>query len=123
MFEAEVAGLAALRATDAVLSLPVLPVTWPLLCRLVPVTDNLIANGAEPWLIPDVASLPDISPSFRTDPADFQLNKEVLDRGLTNSVRDNDDNFPPEWRLSRRGRATDEHQRRRNFSSASDHSF
>jgi enoyl-CoA hydratase len=44
---------------------------------------------------------------LKPDPTDFQLNKEVLDRGLTNSVRDNDESFPPEWRLSRRGRAAD----------------
>ncbi len=44
---------------------------------------------------------------LKPDPTDFQLNKDVLDRGLTNSVRDNDANFPPEWRLSRRGRADD----------------
>jgi hypothetical protein len=31
----------------------------------------------------------------------------MLDRGLTNSVRDNDENFPPEWRLSHRGRAAE----------------
>jgi len=35
-------------------------------------SDGYLANGAEPWLIPDVASLPDISPSFRTEAADFQ---------------------------------------------------
>ena len=27
--------------------------------------------------------------------------------GLTNSVRDNDERFPPEWRLSQRGRAAE----------------
>jgi enoyl-CoA hydratase/carnithine racemase len=41
---------------------------------------------------------------MRPDEASFELNREMLDRGLTNSVRDNDENFPPEWRLSRRGR-------------------
>jgi 2-oxoglutarate ferredoxin oxidoreductase subunit alpha len=35
-------------------------------------SDGYLANGAEPWLIPSVDSLPDISPTFRTDPADFQ---------------------------------------------------
>ena len=33
---------------------------------------------------------------------------EPLDNGLTNSVRDNDENFPPEWRLSKKGRAAPE---------------
>ncbi len=34
-------------------------------------SDGYLANGAEPWLIPPVDSLPDISPTFRTDPKDF----------------------------------------------------
>ena len=34
-------------------------------------TDGYIANGAEPWLIPDVKSFPDISTKFRTDPNGF----------------------------------------------------
>jgi len=34
-------------------------------------TDGYIANGAEPWLIPSVNSLQDISPKFRTDPNGF----------------------------------------------------
>ena len=44
---------------------------------------------------------------MKPDPASFELTREMLDRGLTNSVRDNDENFPPEWRLSRRGRAAE----------------
>lgn len=35
-------------------------------------TDGYIANGAEPWLIPKLSELPDISPKFATDPATFQ---------------------------------------------------
>ncbi len=31
-------------------------------------TDGYLANGAEPWLLPDVASLPDISVEFATGP-------------------------------------------------------
>lgn len=34
-------------------------------------TDGYIANGAEPWLIPKVESLPDIPVHFRTDVKDF----------------------------------------------------
>lgn len=34
-------------------------------------TDGYLGNGAEPWLIPDVNSLPDISPTFRTNPEGF----------------------------------------------------
>ncbi len=39
----------------------------PVIC----LTDGYLANGAEPWLIPAVSSLPDISPVFRTDPEGF----------------------------------------------------
>jgi len=35
-------------------------------------SDGYLANGAEPWLIPLVGSLPDIAPKFRTDPEGFQ---------------------------------------------------
>ncbi len=31
-------------------------------------TDGALANGAEPWLIPDVATLPSIEPNFATEP-------------------------------------------------------
>lgn len=34
-------------------------------------SDGYLANGAEPWLIPNPSSLPDISPKFRTDPDGF----------------------------------------------------
>ena len=34
-------------------------------------TDGYLANGAEPWLIPDPASLPDIPVQLRTDPNGF----------------------------------------------------
>src|SRR4051812_11080178 len=34
---------------------------------------------------------------MKPDPASFELNREMLDNGLTNSVRDNDERFPPEW--------------------------
>jgi 2-oxoglutarate ferredoxin oxidoreductase subunit alpha len=35
-------------------------------------SDGYLANGAEPWLIPDPKSLPDIDVHFRTDPEGFQ---------------------------------------------------
>lgn len=35
-------------------------------------TDGYIANGAEPWKVPDVASLPDLTVNFRTEPEGFQ---------------------------------------------------
>ncbi len=36
-------------------------------------SDGYIANGQEPWKIPDVASLPKIDVQFRTDPEGFQV--------------------------------------------------
>jgi 2-oxoglutarate ferredoxin oxidoreductase subunit alpha len=40
----------------------------PVICM----TDGYLGNGAEPWLIPDVKSLPDIPVTFHTDPATFK---------------------------------------------------
>ena len=34
-------------------------------------TDGYLANGSEPWLIPDFDKMPDISPKFVTDPEGF----------------------------------------------------
>ena len=34
-------------------------------------SDGYLANGSEPWLIPDIATLPDIPTNFRTDPEGF----------------------------------------------------
>ena len=34
-------------------------------------TDGYLANGAEPWLIPDPSTLPDVRVAFRTDPSGF----------------------------------------------------
>ncbi|MET9626621.1 2-oxoacid:acceptor oxidoreductase subunit alpha [Lentzea sp. NPDC006480] len=35
-------------------------------------SDGAVANGSEPWLIPDVDSLPDLGVAFATDPENFQ---------------------------------------------------
>jgi 2-oxoglutarate ferredoxin oxidoreductase subunit alpha len=34
-------------------------------------SDGYLGNGSEPWLIPDFDTLPDISPTFRTNPEGF----------------------------------------------------
>jgi 2-oxoglutarate ferredoxin oxidoreductase subunit alpha len=34
-------------------------------------TDGYLANGAEPWLLPDTGTLPDVPVRFRSDPAGF----------------------------------------------------
>jgi enoyl-CoA hydratase len=36
------------------------------------------------------------------------VGKEMFDDGLTRSVKDFDSRFPPEWRLSKKGRAAAE---------------
>jgi len=38
-------------------------------------TDGYIANGAEPWMIPDVSKLPSIANHLHTDPATFKAYK------------------------------------------------
>jgi 2-oxoglutarate ferredoxin oxidoreductase subunit alpha len=35
-------------------------------------SDTFLANSSEPWKLPEVDSLPDIDPSFATDPSGFQ---------------------------------------------------
>ncbi len=34
-------------------------------------SDGYIANSSEPWLLPDAKALPDLTPTFRTDPEGF----------------------------------------------------
>ena len=41
---------------------------------------------------------------LKPDPESWELDRERLDEGLNASVRDNDADYPPEWRLSRRDR-------------------
>src|SRR6202166_1274587 len=42
-------------------------------------TDNQLANGAEPWLLPDVSKLPDIKVHLATDPNGFMPYKRDAD--------------------------------------------
>ncbi|MFG1921982.1 enoyl-CoA hydratase/isomerase family protein [Cryptosporangium sp. NPDC048952] len=48
--------------------------------------------------------LESFGPQIRPDRDDFRLDDETMERGLTTSVKDNDEGFPPDWRLSRAGR-------------------
>ncbi|WP_216899970.1 enoyl-CoA hydratase/isomerase family protein [Nocardia alni] len=43
----------------------------------------------------------------RPDESDMMFD-EAMGRGINNAVKDNDAKFPPEWRLSRRGRAQED---------------
>jgi enoyl-CoA hydratase/carnithine racemase len=44
---------------------------------------------------------------LKPDPEAHELDRAALDRGMTDWVRENDERFPPDWRLSQRGRAAD----------------
>jgi enoyl-CoA hydratase len=52
--------------------------------------------------------LESLTPQLKADASSLKLDKEMLERGLTKSVRDNDERFPSEWRLSRRGRGEEQ---------------
>ena len=41
------------------------------MCPVMVLSDGYLANGAEPWKLPDVDALPDLRPTFRTDPENF----------------------------------------------------
>ncbi len=41
------------------------------MCPVILLSDGYLANGAEPWKLPDIASLPKIEVKFRTDPEGF----------------------------------------------------
>jgi len=41
----------------------------------------------------------------RPDQTEMMLDQDTFERGLTNAVKDNDAQFPPDFRLSRSGRA------------------
>ncbi|MGZ4585556.1 MAG: enoyl-CoA hydratase/isomerase family protein, partial [Mycobacterium sp.] len=44
-------------------------------------------------------------PMITNDAEEVDLTAGTFEKGLNNVVKDNDLNFPPEWRLSRSGRA------------------
>jgi hypothetical protein len=43
-------------------------------------------------------------PMIQNDAEEVDLTEGTFEKGLNNVVKDNDLNFPPEWRLSRSGR-------------------
>lgn len=50
------------------------------------------------------AWLESMLPLVRNDADEVEVGRESFDKGINNVVKDNDDLFPPEWRLSRSGR-------------------
>jgi hypothetical protein len=51
------------------------------------------------------AFLESMGARVRPDADDLMLSDEVYSGGVNRAVKDNDDLFPPEWRLSKSGRA------------------
>ena len=47
----------------------------------------------------------------RPDQTEMMLDAGVFERGLTNAVKDNDAQFPPDFRLSRSGRGQTDEER------------
>jgi len=43
-------------------------------------------------------------PLVKNDGTELSLDEEAFDKGINNAVKDNDDLYPPEWRLSKSGR-------------------
>jgi len=39
-------------------------------------------------------------PLVKSDGGELELGDETFGKGLSNAVKDNDDSYPPEWRLS-----------------------
>jgi 2-oxoglutarate ferredoxin oxidoreductase subunit alpha len=81
--EAPVAVLAASSPTDCFyMALEASRLAIKFMTPVILLTDGYIANGSEPWKIPHVNELPDISIKFRTDPEGFfpYLRDENLSR-------------------------------------------
>ncbi|MES2642201.1 MAG: 2-oxoacid:acceptor oxidoreductase subunit alpha [Myxococcota bacterium] len=82
--EAPVAVIAASTPSDCFdMAIEAVRIAVTSMCPVILLTDGYIANGSEPWLIPDVDAIPEIPVHFRTDPADFQpyaRNPETLAR-------------------------------------------
>ncbi len=70
--EAPVCVIAAATAGDCFyMAIEAVRIALKYMCPVFLLTDGYLANGAEPWAIPDVASLPKIEVNFRKDPEGF----------------------------------------------------
>lgn len=71
--ESPVAVLSAARPGDAFdTTLEAVRYAIKYMCPVIILSDGYIANGAEPWLVPDIGSLPAIEVEHPTDPDTFQ---------------------------------------------------
>lgn len=57
------------------------------MCPVIVLTDGYLANGSEPWRIPNPATIPDIPVHFRTDPTGFLAYKRDPDTLARDWVR------------------------------------
>jgi 2-oxoglutarate ferredoxin oxidoreductase subunit alpha len=71
--EAPVAVLASATPSDCFdVAMEAARVAMTHMCPVILLSDGYVANGAEPWPVPDLASLPDLRPTFRTEKEGFQ---------------------------------------------------
>lgn len=70
--EAPVAVLAAQSPGDCFyMAIEAVRIATKYMCPVILLTDGYLANGTEPWRIPNVAELPQFKVNFRTDPEGF----------------------------------------------------
>lgn len=70
--EAPVAVLAAATPSDCFqMGVEAIRIATQYMCPVILLTDGYLANGSEPWQVPDLAKIPDFPVKFRTDPEGF----------------------------------------------------
>jgi 2-oxoglutarate/2-oxoacid ferredoxin oxidoreductase subunit alpha len=70
--ESPVAVIAAQTPSDCFdIALEAARIATTYMCPVVILSDGYLANGAEPWLIPDLTAIPEMKPSFRTEKEGF----------------------------------------------------
>lgn len=70
--EAPLAVLAAATPADCFnMALEAVRIATQYMCPVILLTDGYLANGSEPWKVPNVDELPDLTVKFRTDPEGY----------------------------------------------------
>lgn len=71
--EAPVAVVCPSRPTDCFdVAIEAVRIATTFMMPVVILSDGYIANGAEPWSLPDLDAIPEMAPTFRTDPEGYQ---------------------------------------------------
>lgn len=82
--EAPVAVIAASTPTDCFdVAVEAVRAAVTHMCPVILLTDGYLANGSEPWKVPDLSTIPDFAVNFRTEPDGFKAylrNPETLAR-------------------------------------------